>query len=108
VDPFDEISRSLQAHPSKAQILVEVEDEGNALERALGILKDQEIHPMKYQIIRKGNPTFVLFYISTNDMREAVLILTEAGFTKLKGINSKGVNPKIDMRRTPVNMRKAG
>jgi hypothetical protein len=94
MDSFDEISRSLQAHPSKAQILLEVEDEENTLEKALRIFKNQGIQSTEYKVIIKGNPSFVHFYLSANDMRSAVLNLTEAGFTRMKGINSKGANPK--------------
>lgn len=106
MDPFDKICRSLQTHPSKAQILLEVEDEANTLEEALRILKTQGINRIEYDYIRKGDPSLVLFYLPTNDMRGAVLCLTEAGFTRMKGINSKGADQKIDMRRTAVNIRK--
>ena len=89
MDQFDEISRSLEAHTSRAQILLEVVDQGNTLEEALGILEAHEIHQIEYQVVLQGKPSLVLFYLSTDDMREAVLVLTEAGFAKLKGINSK-------------------
>jgi len=92
VDQFDEISRALEAHPLKAQILLEVEDQGNTLEEVLGILEAREIGPIEYEVLLQGKPSLVLFYLSTNDMREAVLVLTEAGFAKLKGINSKEGN----------------
>jgi len=89
VDPFDKMCQSLQPHPSKAQILLEIEDEGKTLENALGILEANGVRLIEYDFIRKGDPSFVIFYLSTNGMREAVLKLTEAGFTSLKGINSK-------------------
>jgi len=92
VDPIDEIFRSLQPHPSKAQILLQVEDEGTTLEKALGILEANGGQQIEYDFVRKGDPPCVLFYLSTNDMREAILNLTEAGFTRLKGINSKEAN----------------
>ena len=94
MDPIDEICRSLQPHPSKAQILLEVEDEGKNVEKALRILEDNGIQQIEYDFIRKGDPSFVLFYISTNDMREAVLKLTETGFTRLKAVSSKEANLK--------------
>ena len=94
MDPIDEIFRSLQSNPSKAQILLEVEDEGKTLEKSLGILEANGVQPIEYDFIRKGDPSFVLFYISTNDMREAVLKLTEAGFTRLKAVSSKEANLK--------------
>ena len=88
MDPFEEISRSLRAHPSKAQILLELRDEENTLEAALEILEAREVHPIEYAVIREGNPSLVLFYLSTNDMRGAVLNLTEAGFVRLKGVDA--------------------
>ena len=95
MDPFDEISRSLQAHPSKAQILLEIEDEGKILEEALSILRAHGINSTEYNVILKGDPSLVLFYLSTNDMRDAILRLTEAGFVRLKGVDSiKGVRHK--------------
>ena len=94
MDPIDEIFRSLQSHPSKAQILLGVEDEGKTLEKALGILEANEVQTIEYDFIRKGDPSFVLFYLSTNDMREIVLKLTEAGFTSLRAVSSKEANLK--------------
>ena len=94
MDPLDEISRSLQAHPSKAQILLEVEDEGNALDSVLEILKAHGVNPIEYEVIQKGVPSFFLFYLSTNDMREIILKLTEAGFNRLKALSSKQANLK--------------
>ena len=94
MDPIDEIFRSLQPHPSKAQILLEVEDEGKTLEKALGIFQTNGIQLIGYDFIRKGDPSFVLFYLSTNDMRGAALNLTEAGFTRLKAVSSKEANLK--------------
>jgi hypothetical protein len=92
VNPFDEISQSLQAHPIKAQILLEVADEGNTLEEALGILEAHGDQPIEYEVIRKEDPSLVLFFLSSIDMRGAVLKLTEAGFAKLKGVDSiKGI-----------------
>jgi len=88
---FEEFSQSIKAHPSRAQILLELEAEGKTLEKALGILETNGVQPIHYDVIRKGNPSCVLFHLSTKDMREAVLKLTEAGFTRLKGVNQKGL-----------------
>ncbi len=93
MDSFDEISQSLQAHSSKAQILMELEAEGKTLEKAVGILKVLGVQATHYDVLRKGNPSCILFYLSTDDMREAVLKLIEAGFTRLKGVNQKGLGP---------------
>jgi hypothetical protein len=94
MDNFDEISQSLQPHPSQAQILLGVEEEGNTLDEALGILKAHEVKPIEYAVIRDGESSFVLFYLSPHDMKGAILNLTEAGFTRLKGINAQEIYPK--------------
>ena len=94
MDTIDEIFRSLQLHPSKAQILLEVEDEEKTLEKALGIFQTNGIQLIGYDFIRKGDPSFVLFYLSTNDMRGSTLNLTEAGFIRLKAVSSKEASLK--------------
>ena len=94
MDPIDEIFRSLEPHPSKAQILLEVKDGEKTLEKALAILETNGVQPVEYDFIRKGDPSFVRFYLSTNDMRGATLNLTEAGFTRLKAVSSKEANLK--------------
>jgi len=89
MDTFDEFSQSLKAHPSKAQIVLEWQNEEQMLEKAMEILKALGIHPIHYNVLTKGNCSRVLFYLPIKDIREAALKLTEAGFTKLKGINPR-------------------
>ncbi len=86
-DQFDDLAESLEVHPSKSQILIEVRPVECTLEKALVILEDLNIHQVQYQVLQKGNPSCILFFLSNEDMREAVLKLTEAGFTRVKGIN---------------------
>jgi len=94
VDTFDEISQSLQAHQSRAQILLEGSDERKMVDEAFRILDAHSIQPLEFDIIRKGNPSVVRLYLSPYDMRSAVLHLTEAGFTRLKGIDAKKAYPE--------------
>jgi len=94
MDSMDEIFSSLQPHPSKAQIIMEVEDERKILDTALRILEANSIQPIEYDFIKKGDPSVVRFYLSPYDIREAILHLTEAGFTRMKGINSKKLDPE--------------
>lgn len=75
-------------HPNNAQILIEVNSGTNSLDKAISILKNSEIEPVRYAIRRDGDPSWVLIYLVAEDMREAVFSLTEAGFIKLVGINS--------------------
>ena len=90
VDQFDDLAQSLKAHPSKAQILLEVNPEADGLEKAPTVLRDTCIQPVEHQILRKDDPVCILLYLSADDMGQAALRLTEAGFTRLKGINPSG------------------
>jgi hypothetical protein len=84
---FYKFSEHLVPHPDKAQILIEVDSGKNNLDKALSVLKNNETEPVSYEILRDGNPSWVLIYLPSEDMREAVFILTEAGFIKLVGID---------------------
>ena len=86
-DQFDDLAESLEVHPSKSQILIEVRTEECTLEKALVILEDLNIHQVQYEVLEKGNPSCILLFLSNEDMREAVFRLTEAGFTRVKGVN---------------------
>ena len=95
-DQFDDLAESLEVHPSKSQILIEVRPEECTLEKALVILEDLNIHQVQYEVLEKGNPSCILLFLSNEDMREAVFKLTEAGFTRVKGVNPQ---PKYSRKR---------
>jgi hypothetical protein len=86
---FDDLAKSLKSHPSKSQILIEVGTGGYTLEKALAAMKDLNINPVQHQILLEGDPSCILFFLSNEDVREAVFRLTEAGFTRVKGINPR-------------------
>jgi len=86
-DQFDDLAESLKVHPSKSQILIEVRPEKCTLEKALLILEGLDIHQVQYQVLEKENPSCILLFLPNEDMREAVFKLTEAGFTRVKGVN---------------------
>jgi hypothetical protein len=86
-DPFDDLAESLRAHPFKSQILIEVRPEQCTLEKALAVLEDLNIHQVQHQVLQKGDPSCILFFLPNEDMREAVFKLTEAGFTRVQGVN---------------------
>jgi len=86
--PFEEIWRSLKAHPSEAQILLQLDGEEGTFEEALEILQDKGGRQIKYKFISEGSSSFVLFYLPSNNMRGAVLKLRQTGFTRLKGMNA--------------------
>jgi hypothetical protein len=85
---FDGLSETLAAHPSRSQILVEVQPRGNTLERALEVLAEMDLKPIRQEIIKKDSSACILMLLPNENMNEAVLKLTEAGFAKVKGINA--------------------
>ncbi len=91
---FDDLANSLKVHPSKSQILIEVGSEECTLEKALAILENLNINPVQHQVLLKGDPSCILLFLPNEDAREVVFKLTEAGFTRVKGIN-----PRPDLRR---------
>lgn len=86
-DKFDDLAESLEVHPSKSQILIEVRPEECTLEKAMVILEGLNIHQVQHKVLQKGNPSCILFFLPNEDVREVVFKLTEAGFTRVKGVN---------------------
>jgi hypothetical protein len=86
---FDDLAKSLKAHSSKSQILMEVRTEGYTLKKALATFEALNIDPVQHQVLLKGDPSCILLFLSNEDVREAVFRLTEAGFTRVKGINPR-------------------
>jgi len=84
---FDSKACALVAHPTKAQILLEVHPQGQTLELALSVLGRVGIGRVEARFLEKGESSLVLLYLQTGDMREAIYALMEAGFIRLKGIN---------------------
>ncbi len=88
-DQFDDLAEALEVHPSKSQILIEVRPEECTLEKALIILENLNIYQVQHQVLQQGNTSCILLFLPNEDMREAVFRLTEAGFTRVKGVNPK-------------------
>jgi hypothetical protein len=88
LDLFEEFAQGLTVHPQKAQILLALPDQQSAVERALTVLSIQKITWEESKVLNKANPTIILIFLSSEDLSEAVKALSEAGFTRLKGLDS--------------------
>jgi len=93
---FEDLVRSLKPHPSKSQILIEARSKGATLEKALTVLKTSGISQIQHQILRRGDPIWILFQFPNKSFRQAILNLTESGFIKLKGISPQPESRKHD------------
>lgn len=85
-DHFETIDQSLSPHPSKARILIEINDKPG-LETALNVLQNMGLDNVEHFIPWQEHPDRVLLHVDIEDVKEAVLRLSEAGFNRVKGIN---------------------
>jgi hypothetical protein len=90
LDTFEQEALSLEADPRHAQILLELDDEEGALEKIYRILREAGVQPLQCVTARNGRPFRVLIHLSSMDMRNAVRRLSEAGVSRVKGINASG------------------
>jgi len=88
LNTFEELARLLKPKPLHAQILVELVEDRETLDKALGVLKGAGVVPLRFVPLEGELPTRVLIELSSRDMREAVLRLSEAGFSRIKGVNA--------------------
>ena len=89
MDLFEEFEQRLTVHPQKAQILLALPDHQKAIERVLSILSSRKIAWEEYKVLNKVDPAIILIFLSPQDLTEAVMRLSEAGITKLKGLNQQ-------------------
>jgi hypothetical protein len=87
LDLFEEFAQRLRVHPQKAQVLLALPDQQNGVERALSVLSTHKISWDHYEVLNNVNPTIVLIFLLSEDLAEAVKGLSEAGFTRLKGLD---------------------
>jgi hypothetical protein len=86
---FDTWASALVPHPRKAQILLEARAQGQTLELALTVLERMGLGSVEVRFLQESDPSLVLLYLDTGDMREPIYELTQAGFVRLKGINPR-------------------
>lgn len=96
MDAFETISQTLKAHPTKAQVLLEVRPEGERLEKAVAILQDLGMPSVECRVVPKKNRSYIVIFLWPDLMAEAVLKLSEAGFTRLKGLSPRNLALKED------------
>jgi len=99
------LADAINPDKARAQIILEIEAKGKALEMALSVLRS--LGSVEFFMIRDTAPFIILFYVSS-DVREAVVKLTEAGFTKIKGISPlKNISKQSEKKASvPINFSK--
>jgi hypothetical protein len=101
LDPYKDFVETFEPHSTNAQIFFEIDDQKMTFGQALRVLASVGLETLHRRIIRRGDRAWALILISSNDMREATLRLSEAGFRHVMGINPKPVkaNPKSGKER---------
>lgn len=85
-DKFEELWQTLTPDSLRAKVLIEVDVE-TPLETALNVLKNMGIHKFEHYRPLKECPDWILLQIAVEDVREIILAFSEAGFTRVKGVN---------------------
>ena len=87
MNAFDEFAESLSPHPSKARIILELDDSEGSVKRVLHILQS-DVGAVEYEIFHKTHAIWLHILIPSQEMRDSVLKLSEAGFTRIRGISA--------------------
>jgi hypothetical protein len=96
LDLFEEFAQKLIVRPQRAQILLALPEQQSNVERALSVLSSQKITWEESKVLSKADPAIILILLSSENLSEAVKLLSEAGYTRLKGLDSqRDISPQI-------------
>jgi hypothetical protein len=87
LNSFEAIADTLRPDDYYALILLAENNRQATYEKALEILQKLGFEGADHTLLREEYPAIVLIRLPAAHLREAVLKLTENGFTKLKGIS---------------------
>ena len=86
---FDRIAETIQPDSTWAILLLEESSQQSDWQKARDLLREITAESPAYDLIRRDYPALVLFRLSPDHLREAVLKLTEHGYNRLKAINAQ-------------------
>jgi hypothetical protein len=89
LDEFSKYAATLKPHPLKATIFIEADKDVGGMEKIYSVLNTAGFIPIETKVILEESPNWILIFLSSDDMREATLKLSEAGFVKVVGMNPK-------------------
>lgn len=89
METMEDFAQSLSPHQDNAQILLEAEPNEEDSRRIQKILEPIGIDVVRCERISEEKPEWLLLQLSSKDMREAALKLSEAGFKQVRGVNAK-------------------
>jgi hypothetical protein len=89
LDEFSKYAATLKPHPLKATIFIEADKDVGGMEKIYSVLNTAGFIPIETKVILEESPNWILIFLSSDDMREATLKLSEAGLVKVVGMNPK-------------------
>ncbi|RJR46829.1 MAG: hypothetical protein C4576_10515 [Desulfobacteraceae bacterium] len=94
METFDQEAASLEADPRHAKILLEFDAEEGGIEKIYRILGEAGVQTLQCITTRSGKPFRILIHLTSMDMRNAARRLSEAGFSRVKGINAAALQAR--------------
>jgi hypothetical protein len=88
MDNFEEFAQSMEPHPTKAQIMIALENSVDTVNTALALLEN-EGGKLEYKVHQKSQGIWLHVFISSLEMQDAVLKLSEAGFIRVRGLSAQ-------------------
>jgi len=88
-DVFERIAETIKPESGRAMLLLQ-ESSGRAdWRRAKDLIESMTAGPVDCEVVVEDRPAVVIFRLKPEDLREAVLKLTEKGFNRLKAIDAR-------------------
>ena len=88
MDTMEHVFHSLKPLASKAQILVQLDPHNSSPERIYELLKAFSIEPTIYDAVDLDHPAYMKLLLPKADLRRVILMLTEAGYHKIMGLDA--------------------
>jgi hypothetical protein len=86
---FDRIAANIEPDPAWAMLIIEEFSQNANWKRAHAILQQLTSEAVDYELVNPEYPAVVIFRLKPEDIRDAVLKLTEKGYNRLKAIDSR-------------------
>jgi hypothetical protein len=86
---FEQIVSKVKPHRQNAQILIQESSGECTIENAIEILKNNLSISIKYNILKRDSPKILHVLLASEEMRNAIEKLIEAGYDKFHGIDRR-------------------
>lgn len=88
METIDHIFQSIKPLTSYAQIIIELEPGNPAVEQIQEVLGATCVELKEYPALQERDSTFLKILMPARELQQAILLLTEAGFSKIMGLDA--------------------